>query len=164
MKRTIIFISLSFFLVTSLLFASCSSTSATTTTTLTTTTAASATTTSTTTATTPPGPHPTTSPTPVVVTTTSTGNWWDSLGTPQYGGVINDHLTQNITTWDVYLASNGQQGFAPYLEALFGAKIIQPTHLFGIFQVVGYLVFAICGWRTSAKVTQCQIPIRLFVL
>ena len=107
--------------MTSLLFASCSSTSATATTTTTSTTTAltSATTTSTTAVITPPLTTSTSSPTTVVVTTTSTGNWWDSLGTPQYGGVINDHLTQDITTWDVYLASNGQQGFAPYLEALF---------------------------------------------
>jgi len=53
------------------------------------------------------------------VTTTSTGNWWDTLGTPQYGSVLIDHLTSDITVWDDYESTNGQAGFAPYLESLF---------------------------------------------
>jgi ABC-type transport system substrate-binding protein len=64
----------------------------------------------------------------VVASTTSTGVWWDTLGTPQYGGIITDHLTQDITTWDSYESSNGQGGFAPYLEALWeGDYTVDPS-------------------------------------
>jgi len=43
----------------------------------------------------------TTSTTPITVTATpvSTGNWWDNLGTPIYGGTMTMCLNGTITTW-----------------------------------------------------------------
>ncbi len=101
MKKGTIWGLLTFLLVTSLVFASCSSTTTTpsttrTTTTLPTTSATTPTTTSTTTNVTS-----TTSTTAVVTTTaTSTGNWWDSQGTPEYGGTltVNDSIDPGL--WD----------------------------------------------------------------
>jgi peptide/nickel transport system substrate-binding protein len=52
------------------------------------------------------------------VSTTVNGNWWDSLGTPQYGGSLNEKLALNITVWDPYMSTNGQAGYAPYLESM----------------------------------------------
>ena len=118
MKKGIIYTSLAFLLVTSLLLASCgtkstTTTSTTTTTTTTTTTAVVSTTPTTNTST-------TTAATTVTATTTSTGNWFDSLGTPTYGGTLVDRLSStDITTWDPYNSTNGQAGYAPYLTQLF---------------------------------------------
>jgi len=33
------------------------------------------------------------------VTTTSTGNWWNSLGTPTYGGTLVQWTASNIASW-----------------------------------------------------------------
>ena len=55
-------------------------------------------TTSTTTKTTTPLTATTTIPT----TTTATGNWWDSLGTPIYGGVLINTIGADITNFDPY--------------------------------------------------------------
>jgi peptide/nickel transport system substrate-binding protein len=45
----------------------------------------------------------TTSPTSTSITTASTaGNWWDSLGKPQYGGTITLRIYQNIVGFDPY--------------------------------------------------------------
>jgi len=123
MKRGIILVSLAFLLVTSLVLSSCSS-SSTTSTTSTSTIAPTSTTSTLATSITPTNSSTPTSPTSaatstgVVASTTSTGPWWDSLGTPQYGGTIVQYLQQDITTWDIYQSSNGQGGFAPYLECL----------------------------------------------
>ena len=35
-------------------------------------------------------------------TTTTTGNWWDKLGTPQYGGTITLRIDRNIANFDPY--------------------------------------------------------------
>jgi peptide/nickel transport system substrate-binding protein len=117
MKRGIILVPLTFLLVTSLLLASCNKS----TTTSTTTTTTSQITTPTTTTTTNQITTPTTTTTTVVsttATTTSTGNWWDKLGTPTYGGTLVDRMQQNITTFDPYTSTNGQSGYAPYLSQL----------------------------------------------
>jgi len=53
------------------------------------------------------------------VTTTTTGNWWDSLGTPQYGGETNIRLSADPSLWDIYVTTNGQAGYGSYLEHLF---------------------------------------------
>ena len=119
MKRGIIYTSLAFLLVTSLLLASCGSKSTTTTSTTTTTTQTTTSTVVSTTPTTNTSTSTTTSATTVTATTTSTGNWFDSLGTPTYGGTLVDRLSStDITTWDPYSSTNGQAGYAPYLAQL----------------------------------------------
>jgi hypothetical protein len=50
-------------------------------------------------------------------TTTATGNWWDSLGIPQYGGTITVLQTANITQWDPY-ATRGINVLLMYLQQL----------------------------------------------
>ena len=82
MKRGAFWIALTFLIVSSLVLASCGTTTTTTTTTRTTTTtttsvAVSSTTTTTTKVTTTP-----------TSTASGTGNWWDKLGKPQYGGSL----------------------------------------------------------------------------
>ena len=86
MKKRTTWLALTCLIVASLVLASC-----TTKTTLSTTNT-TATTTKTTTA------VSTTMPT----TTAATGNWWDSLGTPEYGGTLTLQIGQDITAWDPY--------------------------------------------------------------
>ena len=118
MKRGVIWIVLTFLLAASLVLASCSS--ATTTGTSTTTTAAIATT-----ATTSVGVITSTSTTSAAVvttavTTTSTGNWWDSLGTPQYGGTLTDYSNEDFGLWDPYNSSSLPTCISAYMEGLYG--------------------------------------------
>ena len=110
MKKGVIWIALTFLMVTSMVLASCKSSTTTSTPTTTTTTASIATTT-TTTSTTLLGPTSTTSTTVVTspVTTTSTGNWWDSLGMPTYGGTLTLALLNNITSFDDANPLSGQE-------------------------------------------------------
>jgi len=112
MKKGIIWITLSFLIVVSMVLASCGSTKTTSTTT--TTTSDVVTTSSTT------SPTSTTSSAVITTaaTTTSTVNWWDSLGTPQYGGTLTLRLSNDITQWDPYL--NGAIVGSAYGEYLFG--------------------------------------------
>ena len=116
MKRRITWVSLVLLLVTSLLLVSCagSTTTSTTSTTITTSTI-NTTSTTTSTAIVPS----TTAASTVTATTTSTGNWWDSLGTPQYGGTLTVSTSTNITASDPYLGSvNTSMSFA-WMEQLF---------------------------------------------
>ena len=92
MKNKFIWLGLSFFLVAAMLLASCGKSTTTTPTSTTTTTKTTTTTTKTTTTTTPP--------TSVTTTTTATGNWWDSLGTPQYGSQVILRVPRNISAFD----------------------------------------------------------------
>ena len=111
MKRGIIWIMLSCLLIVSMLLASCttSSTSATT-----------IKTTIPTTITTPTIPKTTST---VVTTsktnTTTTGNWWDKLGVPQYGGEIVLRLNKDITGWDPYQGESPLTVSFGWLEQLF---------------------------------------------
>lgn len=50
-------------------------------------------------------------------TTSATGNWWDSLGKPQYGGTITVLQTANITQWDPY-ATGGINVLLMYLQQM----------------------------------------------
>ena len=102
MKRRPIFLFLASLLVISLVLASCSSS---TTTTSTTTTAAVTTTTTSTPVVTTSTAAVTTTTATVAVTTTSTGNWWDSQGTPQYGGHITIASNSDILTFDPILGT-----------------------------------------------------------
>ena len=97
MKTKFIWLGLSVLLVTTMLLASCSSSTTTSTPTTTTSTAAKTSTTATTPTTTAVA---TTTPT----TTSAAGNWWDSEGTPQYGGTITIRADSDITNWDPYSA------------------------------------------------------------
>ena len=123
MKRGIIPVFLTILLMTSLLFVSCASSK---------TTSTAITTTSPMTSTTSiiiPTLSPTTSTSlSTTLATTSTGNWWDSLGTPQYGGTLTDRVTQNFTTWDPYTSTNGTAGYAPYLSEMWiGDYSVNPS-------------------------------------
>jgi len=94
MKKGITWILLTCLVVASLVLASCNkTTSSTSTPTQTTTTTTKTTTTTNTT-------NSTTPTTTTATTTAVTGHWWDSLGTPQYGGTMTVRLNQNVTQWD----------------------------------------------------------------
>jgi len=121
MKKGIMWIVLSFLMVTSLVLASCSSsttTAATTATVATPTTATTATPTSTTNIVTIPASTSTTVST-VTATTTSTGNWWDSLGTPQYGNTINIRVPKDIGGFDPYYGGTLLSVSSAWFETLF---------------------------------------------
>lgn len=65
---------------------------------------------------------PTTSSTTLIsstVTDTTTGNWWATLGTPQYGGTITLTLPSNITSWDPYQGEGFNQIYTGYMEQLY---------------------------------------------
>ena len=93
-----------------MLLASCS-TSTTTPTSNSTSTTSTTKTTSTTTKTTTSSP-----PTTTVTTTKVTGNWWDSLGVPQYGGSLTIRLVNDITCWDPYNSPGAAAIFDAYLD------------------------------------------------
>ena len=110
MKNKFIWLGLSFLLVMAMLLASCTtSTTASTLTSTTTTTTTTATTTTTTAAT-------LTTPT----TTTASGNWWDSLGTPTYGGTMTIRVNTDLVNWDPYTTGANATIFGAYIEPLFG--------------------------------------------
>ena len=115
MKRRITWVSLVLLLVTSLLLASCagSTTTSTTSTTITTSTI-NTTSTTTSTAIVPS----TTAASTVTATTTSTGNWWDSLGTPQYGGTMTLRLNRDVATFDPITSALGTELYSGWIEQL----------------------------------------------
>ena len=98
MKRKVIWLGLSFLILAAMLLASCS----TSTTTSTSTSAAISTPTSTPTSTVTSTPKSTTITTSVTTTTAKTGNWWDKLGKPQYGGTMTIRYNQGIGEFDPY--------------------------------------------------------------
>jgi ABC-type transport system substrate-binding protein len=55
-----------------------------------------------------------------MVTTTSTGNWWDSLGAPQYGGTLTDYSNEDFGLWDPYFSSSLPTCISASLESLYG--------------------------------------------
>jgi peptide/nickel transport system substrate-binding protein len=111
MKKGITWILLTCLVVASLVLASCNKTTTSTSTpTQTTTTKTNTTTTANTTA-------PTT--TTATTTTAVTGNWWDSLGTPQYGGAMILAINTDIASFDPQLGTNPVQIYDEYLEQLF---------------------------------------------
>ena len=113
MKNKGVWLVLSILILVTMVLASCNtSTSVTTqaqsTMATTSTTTAAPTTTSTTVATTKP----------TTGTTATTGNWWDSLGTPQYGGTLTIRVTTNITGFDPALSSGTFTIYSAWLERL----------------------------------------------
>jgi len=127
MKKGIIWIALTFLMVASLVLASCNSKTTTSTPTTTTTTAAIVTTTTTTTVIAPTSTTSTTAVT-TAVTTTSTGHWWDSLGTPKYGGSLTMSTNANYVDWDPYLQNGSPGVYNNVMEQLFeDAYTTDPT-------------------------------------
>jgi peptide/nickel transport system substrate-binding protein len=97
MGKKNLWVILSCLLVLSVVLASCTTKSISTTTPTTTTTTIPKSTTATTTTTTT-----TTATTTTATTTTATGNWWDSLGVPQYGGTITFSSSVDANSFDPY--------------------------------------------------------------
>ena len=112
MKKGIAWIVLTSFIVTSLILASCAKS---TTSTITST---SATTTKTTVI--PTTSTVTTATTTNPTTTAATGNWWDSLGIPQYGGEMVLQMTSSLSGWDVADSPGTTNITAAYLEKTIG--------------------------------------------
>jgi len=113
MKRGIILLSLAFLLVTSLVLSSCGSSTTTSTTNANTTTSTSTSATVSTTPTSQVSTTTTIASTTIIATATSTGNWWDSLGTPQYGGVITVSTNSDFQNFDPYNGTtNNSMNFA----------------------------------------------------
>ena len=110
MKRGTIWILLTCVMVTSLVLASCAKTTATTSTSVASTTSTTSRTTTTTTS-----PTSTTSTT----TTSATGNWWDKLGNPQYGGTMTLRLTTDTTHFDGYNMGGNASVIGAYDESLY---------------------------------------------
>jgi peptide/nickel transport system substrate-binding protein len=52
-------------------------------------------------------------------TTTAIGNWWDSLGKPQYGGTMTISVPSDITIFDPYFNNSNMSVDSCWLEALF---------------------------------------------
>ena len=121
MKNNAIWLYLSLLLTIAMLTASC--VTKTTTTTSMSTTTTTKTTISTTTKTTATAP-----PTTTAITTTTTGNWWDSLGTPQYGGSLTLRIARDITNFDVPDTVGQINIMSAYMEKLFGDNwILDPA-------------------------------------
>jgi len=99
-RRTIWAVLASIMVTVSLVLASCSKSTSTTTT------AAVSTTTTFTTTSAPiiasTSTSTTTTASVVPTTVTSTGNWWDSMGAPQYGGIITYRIPSTINSFDPY--------------------------------------------------------------
>ena len=111
MKKGITWILVTCLVVASLVLASCNKTTSSTSTPTQTTTTTSKTTTTT--------PNTTTPTTTTATTTAVTGNWWDSLGTPQYGGTMILAINTDIVSFDPQLGTNPVQIYDEYLEQLF---------------------------------------------
>ena len=111
MKKGVIWIALTFLLVISLVLASCAKSPTTSSTTPTTTTKTTTTTNSTTTT----SPTITTTPT----TTAATGNWWNKLGTPQYGGQMTLQTSIDFAYFDPYQGEAQMAAFFCWMEQLF---------------------------------------------
>ena len=128
MKRGVIWIALTFLMVASVALMSCSTSTSTntptsstgkTTVVVTSTSVASVASTTTTTA---------VSTSKTTSTTATTGNWWDSLGTPQYGGIMVVSIPGDITVFDPYLNNSNMNIDSCWLESLFADDwTVNPT-------------------------------------
>ena len=113
--KKIIWLSLSFLILVALLLGSCSTSSITSTETTKTPTTAPTTTTIKTTAPITAPPTTTTN-----ITKSTVGNWWDSLGTPQYGGEMVLRTNNNLANWDSYNSDGLNTITSAYMETLHG--------------------------------------------
>ena len=114
MKRKMIGVVLTCLLSVSLILSSCSNSTTTFTTSSTTASKPTSTSTSTLTST---WIVVSTTKTSSVVTTTS-GNWWDKLGVPQYGGEMVLRVNKTIVTWDPYFGGSTSSIMQGWLEKL----------------------------------------------
>lgn len=124
MKNKFIWLGLSFLMIIAMLLASCSAkTASSTTKTTATTTQTAATTTKTATT--------SSNVTTVTTATTSvTGNWWDSLGTPQYGGDLTLRDSSNIVSFDPNDSTAGNYT-SLWMEKLFTDNWTTDPSVFG---------------------------------
>jgi len=127
-KNKVMWFGLSMLLVASMLLASCGTKSTTTSTT------SNTTTTTTTTTTSQAVTSTTTSATTAAVTTTTstTGHWWDSLGTPTYGGYIITSTTTDITNFDPYNGTANACVNYAWMEPLFQDNWLLPPSTYQI--------------------------------
>ena len=51
-------------------------------------------------------------------TKSTTGNWWDKLGTPQYGGQLTIRASRNIENFDVYIGEAFTSIYGGWMERL----------------------------------------------
>ncbi len=115
MKNKFIWFAVSLLTVTAMVLASCNSTSTSTTTS----TASSTTTQIKTTAISAITPTTSTSVQTTTAATTAAGNWWNSLGTPQYGGTMTLQSTKDIVTFDPALEGFNFNILGGWMERLF---------------------------------------------
>jgi len=115
MKNKFIWFAVSLLTVTAMVLASCNSTSTSTTTS----TASSTTTQIKTTAISAITPTTSTSVQTTTAATTAAGNWWNSLGTPQYGGTMTLQSTKDIVTFDPALEGFNFNILGAWMERLF---------------------------------------------
>ena len=113
MKKNFIWLGVSLLLVAAMLLASCAKSTTTSTPLATTTTTKTSTTTTTKTTTT------TTATTAPTTTNTVTANWWDKLGTPQYGGQMVLQIGKDIPSFDPYTNLGIPSIIPAWLERLF---------------------------------------------
>jgi len=57
-------------------------------------------------------------PTPTTTSVSKTGNWWDSLGTPQYGGTITFRMNRDYGSFDPYFSGGLTTMESAWLERL----------------------------------------------
>ena len=110
MKRGITCLVLTCIVVIAVILTSCGTTTSTSTTSSITTSTQTSITTSVTTSSTVQTSTSNTTTAVVSTTVTSTGNWWDTLGTPIYGGTITERWAVSPTTWDPYDGTAGTVG------------------------------------------------------
>jgi len=129
MKRGVIWITLPLLLVASLVLTSCNSSTTTATTTKITT---QPPTPSTTIASTASKTTSTTAPSSTTSTASTGANWWDSLGKPQYGGVMILRSNTNVANWDPYNS-----------DGLYTIELLMPVqpHLLRIL-IIGHMTNA----------------------
>ena len=114
MKNKVIWLGLSLILVAAMLLASCAKS-----TTVSTSAATSTTSTTKTTSTTTLPETTTTLPTTIATTTTASGNWWDKLGKPQYGGNLTIRTNRDITLFDPAVNDSNNTVESAWMDRLF---------------------------------------------
>ena len=170
MKRGFISVLLTSLVVVSLMLAACSlstttstvATSTVATSTVATSTVATSTTTSikpttTTAITTTSAPTSATTTAVVGTTTTSTGNWWDTLGTPQYGGTETIQLNADPANLDPYNSSALPTAMGGWMEMFYNTDWTLNPSIFDYKLTVidpdYYKPLMATGWEFSSPTT-----------
>jgi peptide/nickel transport system substrate-binding protein len=116
LKNNVLWLGTIVLIVTAMLLASCSSSTAASTGISTKTSAPTSTSTSTLKATTT---SPQTTIKVATATATTTGNWWDKLGVPTYGGELTLRLGADVTGWDPQFVAGQIKIYNTYMETMF---------------------------------------------